>query len=89
MDENKKMKKKIKKIFKILATRYDEEKRCEKLGILLRSFDALNEDDDGKKIEFSEENLLNQFRLDKRMYGDVREKHVKKLFKKLSKVRNG
>lgn len=88
MDENKELKQEIKKIFKILATRYDKEKRCEKLGILLRSFDALNEDDDGKKIEFSKENLLNHFRLDKRMYGDVRENHVKKLFKKLSKVIN-
>ena len=91
MDEKKELKQEIKKIFKILATRYDEEKRCEKLGIFLRSFDALNddEDDDGEKTEFSEKNLLNHFRLDKRMYGDVREKHVKKLFKKLSKVKNG
>lgn len=91
MDEKKELKQEIKKIFKILATRYDDEKRCEKLGIFLRSFDALNddEDDDGEKTEFSKKNLLNHFRLDERMYGDVREKHVKKLFKKLSKVKNG
>ena len=86
MDENKELKEDIKKYFNIIAIRYDNEKRCEKLGIFLRSFDALN--DEGEKIEFSEENLLNHFRLDKKMYGDVREKHVKKLFKKLSKVIN-
>ena len=93
MDENKQLKQEIKKIFKILATRYDEEKRCEKLGIFLRSFDALNddEDDDEEKTEFSKENLLNHFRLDKEngMYEDVREKDVEKLFEELSKVRNG
>lgn len=92
MDENKQLKKEIKKNFKILATRYDDEKRCEKLGKFLRSFDALNddEDDEEEKIEFNEKNLLNHFRLEKQnemMYRDVREKDVEKLFKKLSKVR--
>ena len=86
MDENKELKEDIEKYFNIIAIRYDDEKRCEKLGIFLRSFVALN--DEGEKIEFSEENLLNHFRLDKKMYGDVRENHVKKLFKKLSKVIN-
>lgn len=93
MDENKQLKQEIKKIFKILATRYDKEKKCEKLGIFLRSFDALNDDDDDKeKIKFSKKNLLNHFRLEKQnemMYRDVKEKDVEKLFKKLSKMRNG
>lgn len=92
MDENKQLKKEIKKNFKILATRYDDEKRCENLGKFLRSFDALNdhEDDDEEKIEFNEKNLLNHFRLEKQnemMYRDVKETDVEKLFQKLSKVR--
>ena len=93
MDENKGLKEEIKKYFEIIGNRYDDEKRCEQLGILLRSFDALNddEDDEEEKIEFSKENLLNHFRLDnqKGMYGDVTEKDVEKVFNELSKVRNG
>ena len=72
--------------------RIDGKTTCEKLGTLLRSFDALNddEDDDEEKIEFSKKNLLNHFRLEKQnemMYRDITETDVKKLFKNFSKVR--
>ena len=92
MDENKELKEEIKKYFEIIGNRYDDEKKCEKLGTLLRSFDALNddEDDDEEKIEFSKKNLLNHFRLEKQnemMYRDITETDVKKLFKNFSKVR--
>lgn len=91
MDQNQELKKEIKDYFDILGNRFDDEKKCKKLGILLGSFDALNddEDDEKEKIKFSEENLVNHFRLDeqKGMYEDVMEEDVKTLFKKLCKVR--
>ena len=91
MDENKKLKEEIEKNYNILATRYDDEKRCEKLGKFLHSFVTLNDDDDDEEnIEFSEITFVNWFRMEKKkemIYKDVKEEDVIRLFEKLPKVK--